>query len=777
MMSNSNARRVDVNSAFGGVERLEPRQLLASISGTVWEDLNTSRTLDAGEAGLSGWTVFIDANRNRRLDAGETRTQTDAAGGYRFDNLASGVYHLGIVVQDGYGQTFPSFSGSESSGFNIELNFEETVSDGVRAVFERAAQQWESLIIGDLPDIEDDRGFVDDIALDIKLTSIDGPGGVLGQAGPTGLRPDSSLPFRGQMQFDTADSHPSSSTFYGTVLHEMAHALGFVQDIWENLGLVTGAPLGGAYASNPRFVGVQATEEYNRIFRLNESSVPLEPGTRFDGSGISHWRESVFGDELMTPLAGSTTEPLSRITAAAFADMGYEVDLFAADDYSPGVRPLGLSSSGNAPRRLVLQTSTYFGQPATENGSTLKPFLHTVRVNGIDRADVNFGVRLNNRPRVGSVQVSPNPQAIGQNLTIEATGVADADGDPIHAVTFYRESNGLPGLQSTGSNADEWIGSKSKRSRGKWIITAPTDAFSPGGVTYYARAIDDLGAAGTKSGDGTIVAPQTVPAKPTGLEATPLSSSRVLLNWIDKSDDESGFVVQRTTDPSFRTGITEYRVGANVASLLLTDQSPTTRFYYRVRAFNTAGNSAFSGRASALTFSLGEAVVDNRQASLRGRWTTRSVASDVFFGSDYLEHLAGKPGDRATFTPYIDHAGEYFIYARWVVNQGNATRVPIDINTPSGARTLNVDQTVRGGGWVLLGKFNLPVGDGTSVRINAGKSSGGTVVADAVRFLPAFVPQSGSTALAARRAGTASTNDRSGSLFSDERLADGLIPF
>jgi hypothetical protein len=774
-MLKSNSRRSIVNVAFHGMDRLETRQLLASISGTVWEDLNTSRTLDAGEGGMSGWTVFIDANRNRRMDSGEARTVTDSVGGYRFDNLPSGVYYLGIILQDGYGQTFPSFSGSQSSSFNIDLNFEDSVSSGIRSVFELAAQKWESVIIGDLPDAEDDRGYVDDIALDITLTPIDGPGGVLGQAGPTGLRPDSSLPFRGEMRFDTADSNPASSTFYDTVLHEMAHALGFVQTIWENLGLVTGVPPGRGFASNPRFIGVQATEEYNRIFRVSESSVPLEPGTRFDGSGISHWRESVFGDELMSPDAGTTTEPLSRITAAAFADMGYEVDLFAADDYAPGSRPSGVTGSGNAPRRLVLQTSTYVGQLAAQNSSTLEPFLHTVRINGSDRSDVNFGVRLNSKPRVGAVLVSPNPQAIGRHLTIEAASVSDADGDPIHAVVFYRESNGLAGLQTSGSNPDAYIGTKEKKSQGKWVITAPTDLLSVGGVTYYARAIDDLGAAATKAGEGAIVAPQTIPTKPTGLEASPLSSSRVLLNWLDKSSDESGFVVQRTTDPKFKTGITEYRVGANVTSLLLTNQAPATAFYYRVRAFNTAGNSAFSGRATARTFSTGEAVVDNRQASLRGSWTSNTLANDVFFGPDYATFVTGRAGDRATFTPYIDFAGDYFIYIRWVVNEGNAASVPIDINTPSGTRTFTVDQTTRGGGWVLLGKFNLPVGDGSSVRINAGKSSGGTVIADAVRFLPSFIPQSGQAALPARRASTALAGGASSGLFSEDTLADGLI--
>lgn len=752
------------------MDRLEPRHLLASITGTVWEDLDTSRTRDGDERGVSGWTVFLDANRNRALDAGEAHAVTNADGQYRLDDVPGGTNYLGIVLQEGYGQTFPSFAGNFSSDFNIELNFNDTVGPEVRDVFLAAVSKWQSILVGDLPDAEDDRGFVDDIALDITLRDIDGPDGVLGQAGPTSIRPDTALPLRGEMEFDLADSDPSSSLFHETVLHEMAHALGYVLDVWEPLGLVTGVPDGFEFANDPRFIGSQATAEYNRAFNLDESSVPLEPGTRFDGSGISHWRESVFGDELLSPYAGQVSEPLSRISVAAFADMGYEVNLDAADPYVPGSRPQGLGASRPLRKRLVLQTNPTVGRLASRQSTPGDAFQHAVLTTGLDRSDVDFGVRRNTRPKIAAVTVGPAPQAIGQNVTIEAVGVTDSENDPIHAVVFYRESNGIAGLQTTGGNADAYIGTKEKKSRGKWVITAPTNALTPGSATFYARAIDDLGAASTRAGEAIIVEPQTLPAKPTGLQATVLSSSRVLLNWLDRSDDESGFVVQRTTDPNFASGISEYRVGANLTSLLLVDQVAATNFYYRVRAFNTAGNSAFSGRAAALTYSDGETIVDNLQASFRGSWTSNSVASDVFFGANYASHVNGRTGDRATFTPYIDYAGDYFIYVRWVVNEGNAASVPIDINTPTGTRAVTVDQTKRGGGWVLLGKFNLPVGDGTSVRINAGKASGGTVIADAVRFMPASIP-TGSAPSARRVASGAAV----GASFASGRLLEDVL--
>jgi hypothetical protein len=108
----------------------------------------------------------------------------------------------------------------------------------------------------------------------------------------------------------------------------MAHVLGF-GTIWNALGLLSGA--GG---SDPRFTGADATAEYNSIFGVAEASVPVE-NTGGLGTRDAHWRESVFDNELMTGLLnGGIENPLSRITVASFGDLGYEVNLAAADPFS-----------------------------------------------------------------------------------------------------------------------------------------------------------------------------------------------------------------------------------------------------------------------------------------------------------------------------------------------------------------------------------------------------------------------------------------------------------
>ncbi len=216
--------------------------------------------------------------------------------------------------------------------YDIDVVFiDDSLTPSQQAVFEDAAERWEEIITDDVPDVVvPGFGFVDDVAMDASAPFIDGPGGILGQAGPTVFREGSFLPARGIMQFDSADLQflEDSGLLEDVILHEMAHVIGF-GTIWQDLDLLTGA--GGA---DPRFVGAEATDEYNDIFGVSESGVPVEADFG-PGTALSHWDEDLFGNELMTGFIGIGDNPLSRITAASMGDLGYEVNVDAADVYAP----------------------------------------------------------------------------------------------------------------------------------------------------------------------------------------------------------------------------------------------------------------------------------------------------------------------------------------------------------------------------------------------------------------------------------------------------------
>ena len=82
---------------FGDVPAAE----LASISGTVYDDLNRSRSFDNGEEGLVGVTVLLKDSEGLTLDS----TFTDDLGFYSFDELFPGEYSVRELDPDGYYST------------------------------------------------------------------------------------------------------------------------------------------------------------------------------------------------------------------------------------------------------------------------------------------------------------------------------------------------------------------------------------------------------------------------------------------------------------------------------------------------------------------------------------------------------------------------------------------------------------------------------------------------------------------------------------------------
>lgn len=91
----------------------------------------------------------------------------------------------------------------------------------------------------------------------------------------------------------------------------------------------------------------------------------------------------------------------------------------------------------------------------------------------------------------------------------------------------------------------------------------------------------------------------TVPTAPSGLTATAVSRTRINLAWTDNASDETGFRVERSSDGANFTQIAS--PGANVTTYASTGLRRNRLYYFRVRAYNGVGNSAYSNVASART--------------------------------------------------------------------------------------------------------------------------------------------------------------------------------
>lgn len=248
------------------------------------------------------------------------------------------TFQLVVTATGGDGSATAAGTASiqdDDTAFEIIVTFpDSSLTPAQQQVFRTAARRWSEIIVGDLPDVTVDGRLIDDIEIMATAEAIDGPYGILGQAGPRTFRPGlRGLPSTGRMRFDTADvaMMMSNGTFSNVILHEMGHVIG-VGTLWGSFGLLTGA--GGA---NPQYVGPKALAEYQALLggTTPPTGIPVENvgGT---GSRDAHWRESVFDGELMTSIAesGGVAMPISRMTIGSLEDLGYRVNYAAADPYT-----------------------------------------------------------------------------------------------------------------------------------------------------------------------------------------------------------------------------------------------------------------------------------------------------------------------------------------------------------------------------------------------------------------------------------------------------------
>jgi hypothetical protein len=226
--------------------------------------------------------------------------------------------------------------------YTITLRFINPPTTEQRQFFEAAAAKWQSILVGDVPNASGTiparscgnsiktpsfKGTVDDVLIDVLLEPIDGPGAVLGSAGPCLARNADLLTLYGVMFFDTDDLAflQQNNVLDEVVVHEMGHVLG-IGTLWN-----FGRTLLQGTATDPRFVGPNAIAGFHAV-NGRGATIPVEedggPGTRF-----GHWDDDTFDTELMTGFIGLGESPLSVMTVGSMADLGYVVNNNAADSY------------------------------------------------------------------------------------------------------------------------------------------------------------------------------------------------------------------------------------------------------------------------------------------------------------------------------------------------------------------------------------------------------------------------------------------------------------
>lgn len=117
--------------------------------------------------------------------------------------------------------------------------------------------------------------------------------------------------------------------------------------------------------------------------------------------------------------------------------------------------------------------------------------------------------------------------------------------------------------------------------------------------SYRVAAVNAGGlSAYTNTASVTLPAP---PSAPSNVAATAALSgnrnARVTLRWTDNANNETGFVIERSTNATFTANLVTVNVTANTTTYQTGNLARNTQFYFRVRAINGAGPSAWVNAA------------------------------------------------------------------------------------------------------------------------------------------------------------------------------------
>lgn len=265
-------------------------------------------------------------------------------------SIASVLLGVSVVAFQGCGSNNPS--APQPPEYELEVRWlGDAPAQAVQESFSRAANRIRSIITGGLspvllpPDFNLDQcseelaGFpdipeeaVEGLIIYVLVEEIDGPGQILGSAGPCLVRAaDQNKPALGVMRLDEDDlaAITIQSRLDALILHEALHVVGF-GTVWEDNGLLQG--VGG---DDAQFIGTAARgacRDQNGGVNTCATAVPVHSADG-PGSAYSHWREGTFTNELMTPFLNAGAAPLSAMSIRSLGDLGYEISASSADAF------------------------------------------------------------------------------------------------------------------------------------------------------------------------------------------------------------------------------------------------------------------------------------------------------------------------------------------------------------------------------------------------------------------------------------------------------------
>lgn len=187
----------------------------------------------------------------------------------------------------------------------------------------------------------------------------------------------------------------------------------------------------------------------------------------------------------------------------------------------------------------------------------------------------------------------------------------------------------------------------------------------------------------------TLACPAPAPAAPSNLASPVARQTEATLNWLDNSNNETGFKIERS--PNGNTGWTQIAtVGAGVTTYLNPGLTCNTRYSYRVRATNANGDSGYSNAVDALTAACSTTLTAlNEQfnsPSLPAGWTVNPSS-----GNTTWTVVNSFTDSESTPVTSVPGGSTYFA----VANSDAAGSVPMDTELRTPVLNLSANTAVK----------------------------------------------------------------------------------
>ena len=135
-------------------------------------------------------------------------------------------------------------------------------------------------------------------------------------------------------------------------------------------------------------------------------------------------------------------------------------------------------------------------------------------------------------------------------------------------------------------------------------------------------------------------------------------------------------------------------------------------------------------------------VVDNPDAELKGIWAHSSGVRN-FVGIDYIYATKGDGNNTARFPVKFEKAGQYEVHISYTHHPNRSSNTLVKILHKDGVATRRINQQKQpslDGYFISLGTYGFPEGVHDALEIS-NEGANGTIVADAVQFIPSDSPE------------------------------------